>query len=96
MLSIRTQDRMALIPYTRPIEIINNTIWLYVNVESDEIKLGTYATKERALEVLDEIQEIISNQYNELLNSNLYSGSDAGSPFNGNKVYEMPKEWLNE
>ncbi len=60
MLSIRTQDRMALVPY-------DSAMGIYVVYENGEVKefelqcgihwLGTYSSKERALEVLDEIEE---------------------------------------
>ena len=65
MLSIRTQDRMALVPYNNVIHINELTV-----IESGKLvyeliidnsfhSLGTYATKERALEVLDEIQKAL-------------------------------------
>lgn len=45
--------------------------------DGDNVELGTYKTKERALEVLDEIQDLLQNAY--IGNSNRI-------------VYEMPKE----
>jgi hypothetical protein len=69
ILSIRTQDRMALVPYKGRIiisikdgeidfdkELIYGTLMI-VNQDGVYTTLGTYATKERALEVLDEIQQ---------------------------------------
>ena len=53
-------------------------------------KLGEYETKERALEVLDEIQKYIEKQgTNEILVND--NGIPNGSIYYG-KVYEMPKE----
>ena len=56
-------------------------------VSNDEITLGTYKTKERALEVLDEIQRLITDlQYMSYTvdSSSFYSYRP--------NVYEMPKE----
>lgn len=70
MLSIRTQDRMSLVPYDKRITIY--TVISKNHKNEDVIKneceinlggfpLGAYATKKRSLEVLDEIQEAIKN-----------------------------------
>ena len=40
--------------------------------EADNIDLGIYATKERALEVLDEIQDLLQNAYVGSLNRIVY------------------------
>jgi len=57
MLSIRTQDRMALVPYDKPIMIREDGALFLIDREGRPyLKLGTYETKERALEVLDEIE----------------------------------------
>lgn len=57
------------------------------DVKNGIIKLGQYSTKERALEVLDEIQNKIN-----LINL----GHDFGSPMidlkNPTYIYQMPKE----
>lgn len=93
MLSIRTQDRMALVPYNGIIKITEYVNCWGISIIQEEFKeLGTYETKKRALEVLDEIQEKISDKWNELLNSNLFDLSYITNPFDGNKVYQMPKE----
>lgn len=74
---IRSQDKEVL---TRVVDIWKdadkNEIW---SKSSFAIKncLGIYKTKERALEVLDEIQDLLQNAY--IGNSNRI-------------VYEMPKE----
>lgn len=58
-----------------------------LNLANDDIRIGTYQTKDRALEVLDEIQNKIN-----LINL----GHDFGSPMidlkNPSYIYEMPKE----
>ena len=59
-------------------------------ITSDEGNLGFYATKERALEVLDEIQKQIYNYGKSFIETD-----DNGIPSNlkyYSNVYEMPKE----
>jgi hypothetical protein len=64
MLSIRTQNRMALVPYNNLIRIRGIVIGgekdvefrCFMEFDSESFELGTYPTKERALEVLDEIE----------------------------------------
>jgi hypothetical protein len=62
MLSIRTQDRMALVPYDTTVSIAHMIDSDYaVVVDYGDVKknkwLGLYHSKERALEVLDEISK---------------------------------------
>ena len=84
MLSIRTQDRMALVPYDGKIEIMGELDQNLVRLENKQVlimeytTLGTYATQKRALEVLDEIQYYMTQQ------SEIYRTLHS--------VYEMPKE----
>ena len=70
---------------------------------NDEIKLGEYTTKERALEVLDEIQSILKPKcidFNKLSKEerkqliNIFSITPADSSINelSTYVYEMPQE----
>lgn len=58
-----------------------------LNLANDDIRIGTYQTKERVLEVLDGIQNKIN-----LINL----GYDFGSPMidlkNPAYIYQMPKE----
>ena len=104
MLSIRTQDRMRLIPYDKPIEIKQTKIdgW---SLDIRELKyfLGTYATKERALEVLDEIEQyvvgkIIIQKNVKVLNDSTYQYSSIYRDTTKEEikllpqVYSMPKE----
>ena len=84
---IRSQDKEVL---TRVVDIWKdadkNEIW---SQSSFAIKncLGIYKTKERALEVLDEIQYLLRGHvYESHINKfDIYNGDDI-------KVYEMPKE----
>ena len=62
-----------------------------------EINLGTYKTKERALEVLDEIQNIIRGKYAISLDmkaalSKGISKNDAEKMFMQMAVYQMPED----
>ena len=108
MLTIRTQDRFGLIPYNNPITTISfddgKCKIMLGQVNSDGL-LGTYATKERALEVLDEIERAV---YGKLIipttitpNENhwIYTNGIISSVVNENKeiqvlpyVYQMPSE----
>lgn len=72
---IRSQDKKTLMKVTR-LYVFSNTIFS-VDTRESELILGTYKTKERALEVLDEISDIMTN----LADSDLKLIQ-----------YEMPKE----
>jgi len=112
MLSIRTQDRMALVPYDSAITIVtsykdgsveNKMCELIMPYRISYMVLGTYATKERALAVLDEIEIAVvgkillptyelENKNNRLVKGNLIKEDVITLP----QVYHMPKEWLDE
>lgn len=92
---IRSQDRECLIKIENI--SIDNENWVLGNLVSDDNKaicdywkLGHYKTKERALEVLDEIQMHIKKQDTDelLVNSD---GIITGQKHYG-RVYEMPEE----
>ena len=96
-LSIRLQNKEALIPYNGL--YIDDTDMVdkgYVTIYSGDckFKLGTYKSKERALEVLDEIQNLIKvpdlklNERYEQLDLCLKSLMLTQMT----KIYEMPKE----
>jgi hypothetical protein len=53
---VRSQDKENLIPIKNPICVYDNKI-VYKESASYVITIGEYETKERAIEVLDEIQE---------------------------------------
>lgn len=81
---MRSQNREYLIPQpSLSIEKVEHSVtgkmWYIVNnINLDEAQtLGTYRTKNRALEILDEIQELLENAYTG--NSNRL-------------VYRMPKD----
>ena len=90
---IRSQDKRALIPINK---MITNTC---EGLFYDGTILGTYKTKERALEVLDEIENILKPIYqvkNEFKKSELtgnykWETTQEYIPINC-KVYEMPEE----
>ena len=83
---IRSQDKMNLVKvrqisvnYQDNKQIIANYMpELYENSGEYYEILGTYKTKERTLEVLDEIQDLLQNAYVGSLNR---------------IVYQMPKDW---
>lgn len=87
---VRSQDREILTPINKPI-----TYWIneegrysivYKESPSYVITLSTFSTKERALEVLDEIQ-------NKLLDNVIATNDDGYATLLENTCfYEMPKE----
>ena len=89
---IRSQDKLKLVKvnYVYVIENKINSFSIYGETIDSGPIIGRYKTKERALEVLDEIHEHIEKKgTNELLvNEN---GIINGSRHYGN-VYEMPEE----
>ena len=93
---IRSQDK-------RVLQKVDN---VYLNANYDnrrictidsrdyESDLGEYKTKERALEVLDEIQNLL-NPHTKLIGNKDFEGNDIkvyGVEYIRNYVYEMPKE----
>ena len=94
---IRTQDRMNLVKinqvslnYQNNKQIIANYIpEIYENSSCYYELLGTYKTKERAIEVLDEIQdELISSDFMPI-EKNEEVVLTCGSA----RIYEMPEDW---
>ena len=84
---IRSQDKESLTKVSNIQYSFINTCH-FIGTYYDNLKiLGTYKTKERALEVLDEIENKIN-----LINL----GHDIGSPMidlnNPSYIYRMPKE----
>lgn len=65
-------------------------------IENETSILGFYATKERALEVLDEINNsilsVITDDELREINGKKYTGLVAYSERTGNTIYNMPKE----
>ena len=102
MISIRTQDRMALVPYDKVIKIYKEEEDCY-SVNVGGWPLGHYKTKKRALEVLDEIEQyiigkiIIPTSYSERVDhltvgSNLYVEKTNYKIETLPTIYQMPKE----
>ena len=107
MLSIRTQGKRSLIPYSR-IDIIDGFVEYGKNEESkyfhdfdfeegmllvmDNKVLGVYKTATRALQVLDEIQKVLHhNQFIEIVMP-LENYSKVDLADEYENTYEMPKE----
>ena len=65
----------------------NNDITYYIRTNG--VLLGRYSSRERALEVLDEIQDVLKPQQYEVPTGR---GTFTTSPNISNYVYEMPKD----
>ena len=91
-LLIRSQDRNILTKVEK-LELIYDCLCSdevqLIHIDSDKGSLGSYATKERALEVLDEIQNIINN--NGIENEEYDKTSGCYYTVKKN-IYEMPKD----
>ena len=79
--------------------VINEPRRLFTFVRDTSYTLGVYKTQERALEVLDEIQELLKQEdYLHITKSSLNNLEDIEEPkyilrsCGLPKVYEMPKE----
>ena len=84
---IRSQDKNRLLDIDK--FFIDGVNIKYLNcLEKRYYIIGTYATKERALEVLDEIQEVIENGYETFTNKEKWNSNSNTYGL----VYEMPKE----
>ena len=81
---IRTQNKMMLVECNK-FEILDNEI-IFGSPFSEYIALGSYATHERCLEVLDEIEECIDLDYVPIRKINARTQE--------RKVYQMPEEEL--
>lgn len=79
---IRSQNKLHLVNS-------NDICVFYKHLHSKDILLGEYKTEERALQVLDEIQEKIINHHNGSLSINVEPQIQTSC---GYAVYEMPKE----
>lgn len=79
---IRSQDRKTLMKITRLYEFSNSIF--SIDSRENEIILGTYKKEKRALEILDEIEELDTDKKNIIV-----------SGYFGNLIkitYEMPEE----
>ena len=88
---IRSQDRDRIIKVNN-IEVVVDIKWEIYGYTSDEqYYLGQYETRERAIEVLDEIQKIISWLQKDMKDVTIGDLKRLIGSFN-DYVYEMPKE----
>lgn len=91
---VRSQDKENLIPIKNPICVYDNKI-IYKESASYVITIGEYKTKERALEVLDEIQRTIAK--NQSLISLMHNFTDLKGNEEGvaqifkDMIYQMPE-----
>ncbi len=103
---IRSQDKEKLLK-VNDIAIEMNMIYGYFDKNTEYELLGTYNSKERALEVLDEIQNILKAKFMVRMDGNLkniekfldisnfsyiQSHENADIKIINTYVYEMPKE----
>jgi len=89
---IRSQDKMKLVNNCNL--YISDAIkdeYVIEDLNNKYLKLGTYKTKERALEVLDEIQKIIKWCQNNMKNVTIGDVDKLKGCFD-DYVYEMPLE----
>ena len=87
---IRSQDKEKLLK-ANDIAIEMNMIYGYFDKNTEYEHLGSYATKERALEVLDEIhQRLINLQCIEITGADFITQQMKKNGIDC--VYEMPKE----
>lgn len=90
---IRSQSKISLVKVNDlSIERKQDNVWFITC--NDKYRLGTYRNKERALEVLDEIQKLLMPTYKFIANKDL-EGNDIkvyGVEYINSYVYEMPKE----
>ena len=96
---IRSQDKRELRPNPKlGIDEVENKFYIVDRYDFERANiLGTYKTKERALEVLDEIQNailgILSLEDIEEQKIKQYTGFACLSKVTNCLVYEIPKEW---
>ena len=92
---IRSQDKIKLIN-AKYIDIIDETIYGYTTNDYN-VPLGEYRTEERALKVLDEIQNIIRGKFVTNLDyiaafSKNTNAEEIQKMLEQMAVYDMPKE----
>ena len=89
---IRSQDREGLIKVNDSICIIDYGDEYFRQISIDNLQIGVYRTKERALEVLDEIQKILCPPMNFIVGCNILKEEPKIEQISDVIVYEMPKE----
>lgn len=88
---IRSQDRTILLPINNKLYIPNSKTGEDFGIFYEETMLGHYKKRERALEVLDEIQKYITPTLS-LLNDTLNGKQICQVGNILSMVYEMPNE----
>jgi len=97
MLKIETQSRMALVLLEKAITVTYRTTekkeWWEIRSNAN-ISLGTYSTKERAMEVFSEIKKSLIE--NDAIIYEYFTGQDGMQhihyTWNKETIYQMPKE----
>ena len=84
---VRSQDKEVLQKITSLFVNDDGYIFSYDYINSNEVFLGKYKSKERALGVLDEIQKYINNGCKRFIDTGVYHTSKYEY-----RVYQMPKE----
>ena len=92
---IRTQDREVLLPAKLEMQAtgsgrIGYLMYGLKDYSASAVMLGTYKTKKRALEVLDEIHDFIEKYHT--VTAELDEYGEVTNVVHHKKVYEMPKE----
>ena len=92
---IRSQDKEQLAQIVGLLlDDENNEIRGFTNYHQNYYELGKYKTKERALEVLDEIENFIITRF--IVENSTYETADikvkSAILCNMSKIYDMPKE----
>lgn len=95
---IRSQNKMSLVKFENIVININNIngkeiiCWSQMNPGEDEyISLGYYSTKEKALKVLDMIQEDYS-EYQIMLNFSVSYLHEFKEKTDGFAIFQMPED----
>ena len=102
MMWIRSQDRTQLIKfdYVDLSELnINGSLkyGISAGLNGNNIGVATYPTKQRALEVLDEIEKAIEES--NIMRYEYFQGFSQQLieyTYKGRQIYQMPKEWVYE
>lgn len=64
MLLIRSQDKEILVPLNRPVYITGHEVIYCEEIESSQGSLlGNYASKDRCIEIIDEMQETFKGNW---------------------------------
>lgn len=88
---IRSQDKNVL-QKTNALFIANTDKNIFSIIDNENMtKYGTYSTKERTLEILDEIQNLIQQSMNFIINQHIDFDNDGEGLIGCNILKEEPK-----